>query len=231
MTRTDSGDAEQEAAESAQEAAEPAANATGSPQAAASAARDAQQDRDRTDTVLDDLLIHDHERDEGLGQPGPPMHRGHPFRFGFLAALGALLAYGLVQAMGKAQSVLVLLVVSLFLAVGLNPLVEWFMRRGVRRGFAVGDGLPAGLDGVRRCRRRDRAGGHRPGERADPERARLARPADPVQDPARPRRTVRLHPEGPGLHHQTRTSASRRSVASSAPPGWSRTRCSRRSRC
>jgi predicted PurR-regulated permease PerM len=138
VTRTDSGDAEQEAAESAQEAAESAATAAGSAQAAASASRDhAQQDRDRTDAVLDDLLIHDHERDEGLGQPGPPMHRGHPFRFGFLAALGALLAYGLVQAMGKAQSVLVLLVVSLFLAVGLNPLVEWFMRRGVRRGFAV----------------------------------------------------------------------------------------------
>lgn len=32
---------------------------------------------------------------------------------------------------------LVLIVVSVFLAVGLNPLVEWLMRRGVRRGLAV----------------------------------------------------------------------------------------------
>ena len=34
-------------------------------------------------------------------------------------------------------SVLIMVVVSLFLAAGLNPLVEWFMRRGMRRSFAV----------------------------------------------------------------------------------------------
>ena len=30
-----------------------------------------------------------------------------------------------------------LLVMSMFLAIGLNPIVEWFMRRGVRRGLSV----------------------------------------------------------------------------------------------
>ncbi|PUA80336.1 AI-2E family transporter [Nocardioides currus] len=35
------------------------------------------------------------------------------------------------------SSVLVLLVLAMFLAVGLSPSVEWFMRRGMRRGIAV----------------------------------------------------------------------------------------------
>jgi predicted PurR-regulated permease PerM len=131
VSRTDS---DQPAAEdAAQEAADAAKDA-------AKAADSARKERDKAEAIADDLLIQDRDEDEDdeLGQLGPPMHRGHPFRFGFLAALGALLAYGLVLALGKAQSVIVLLVVSMFLAVGLNPTVEWFMRRGLKRGYAVG---------------------------------------------------------------------------------------------
>ncbi|MGW5361300.1 AI-2E family transporter [Actinopolymorpha pittospori] len=72
-----------------------------------------------------------------LGRPGPRISRHSPFYLGFFGALGALLAWQLANMLASASSVLILLVVSLYLAVGLNPLVEWFVRRRLRRGFAV----------------------------------------------------------------------------------------------
>jgi predicted PurR-regulated permease PerM len=60
------------------------------------------------------------------------------YRIGLLATLGAFTAYLLVHAVAATKSVLVLLVISAFLAVGLNPLVEWLeRRRGLTRGRAV----------------------------------------------------------------------------------------------
>jgi predicted PurR-regulated permease PerM len=59
------------------------------------------------------------------------------YRIGFLAALGVFTAYFLVHAVLAARSVLVLLVISAFLAVGLNPVVELLERRGLTRGRAV----------------------------------------------------------------------------------------------
>ncbi|HYU84758.1 MAG TPA: AI-2E family transporter [Kribbellaceae bacterium] len=134
---TEAKQAAEEAEDSAEEAEDSAEEAEDSAEEADSAALKARSERAH---LHDELLIHEteDETDEGLGQLGPAFHRGHPFRFGFFAGLGALLAYGLVQAMGKAQSVLVLLVVSMFIAVGLNPLVEWFIKRGVKRSLAVG---------------------------------------------------------------------------------------------
>ena len=43
----------------------------------------------------------------------------------------------LSQQLLSISSVLVLLVMSMFLAIGLNPVVEFFMRRGVRRSLSV----------------------------------------------------------------------------------------------
>ncbi len=63
--------------------------------------------------------------------------RHSPFNIGFFGALGALIAVFLTQQLLSISSVLVLLVMAMFLAIGLNPVVEWFMRRGVRRGLAV----------------------------------------------------------------------------------------------
>ena len=48
-----------------------------------------------------------------------------PFRIGFVGTLGVLVAYGLAQAIIQARSVLVLLVVAMFIALGLNPIVEF----------------------------------------------------------------------------------------------------------
>ncbi len=63
--------------------------------------------------------------------------RHSPFTVGFFGALGALAAIFLAQQVLSISSTLILLVMALFLAVGLNPLVEWFMRRGARRGVSV----------------------------------------------------------------------------------------------
>jgi predicted PurR-regulated permease PerM len=73
-----------------------------------------------------------------FGSLGRPLRRDSPFMLGFLGALGVLLALGIVHALSQARSVLILIVVALFLAVGLNPVVEALTRRGMRRGFAIG---------------------------------------------------------------------------------------------
>ncbi|WP_112239608.1 AI-2E family transporter [Kribbella monticola] len=97
-----------------------------------------QADADEADSLVGELLIDERHPSEGMGAPGPPLRRSNPFVFGFFAALGVLVAWGLWHALGQAKSVLILLIVSMFIAVGLNPLVEWFMRRGLKRGLSVG---------------------------------------------------------------------------------------------
>ena len=73
-----------------------------------------------------------------FGHLGRPLRRNSPFMLGFLGALGVFLAWFLTQAAIQARSVIILIVVSLFLAIGLNPLVETLMRRGLRRTMAIG---------------------------------------------------------------------------------------------
>ena len=72
-----------------------------------------------------------------MGTPGAPVDRGHPFYFGFLAASGAVIAITVLKAFASASQVFVLIIISLFLAAGLNPSVEFFRRRGLKRPFAV----------------------------------------------------------------------------------------------
>lgn len=76
--------------------------------------------------------------EQPFGVPGPPTSRRSPFRIGLLGGLGVLTAYGLVLALSAVKSVLILLLISGFLAVGLNPAVEFFERHGIRRSRAVG---------------------------------------------------------------------------------------------
>ena len=72
-----------------------------------------------------------------LGEPGPPLDHRAPFFMGFVGASGALVAYWLLTNIAAIGSTLVLIVVSLFLAAGLNPAVSFFERRGMRRTYAV----------------------------------------------------------------------------------------------
>ncbi|NEA34729.1 AI-2E family transporter [Streptomyces sp. SID13031] len=129
-----SADESETAAEHSETAAELAETAAKNSELAAANAKAVGQD----ESVVGELLIDERHPSEGMGRPGPPLHRSNPFVFGFFAVLGGLVAYGLWHALGQAKSVLILLVVSMFIAVGLNPLVEWFMRRGIKRGLAVG---------------------------------------------------------------------------------------------
>ena len=60
-----------------------------------------------------------------------------PFVLGFFLAAGALLAHWLGGLILAVSPVLVLIVVALFLAAGLNPLVELLGRRGLSRAWSV----------------------------------------------------------------------------------------------
>ena len=78
-----------------------------------------------------------HEADDTFGRLGRPLRRDSPFMLGFLGALGVFLAWFLTQALLQARSVLILILISLFLAIGLNPTVEWLTARSMRRGVAI----------------------------------------------------------------------------------------------
>jgi predicted PurR-regulated permease PerM len=80
----------------------------------------------------------DHGTDQAFGRLGHPIRRDSPFMLGFMGALGVFLAYFLTQALVQARSVIILIVVSMFLAIGLNPLVQWLTDRNMRRGSAIG---------------------------------------------------------------------------------------------
>jgi predicted PurR-regulated permease PerM len=68
---------------------------------------------------------------------GAPFQRHSPFYIGFFGALGALVAITLVEAISATRTVLILIVVSFFIAVGLDPLVRRLTRAGLRRSIAV----------------------------------------------------------------------------------------------
>lgn len=74
---------------------------------------------------------------EDFGIKGAPLNTQHPFYFGFLAASGALVAITLLRALQSASQVFVLIIISLFLAMGLNPTVEALQSRKLKRGVAV----------------------------------------------------------------------------------------------
>ncbi len=135
---TSADESEADAEKAAKEADESEAQAKAAARAADVSEAEAEAAADADENLADEMLIEERHPDVGMGLPGPPLRRSNPFMFGFFAALGVLVAWGLWNALGQARSVLILLLVSMFIAVGLNPLVEWFMRRGLKRGLSVG---------------------------------------------------------------------------------------------
>ncbi len=113
-------ESDREDAETAREGAETAREA-------------AETARDQARQTRDDARVESPE----FGRLGRPLRRDSPFMIGFLGALGVLLAIGIVDAISQARSVIILIAVALFLAVGLNPVVEGLTSRGMRRGFAI----------------------------------------------------------------------------------------------
>ena len=140
--RAERARAEAVEATAAAEAAEAAAVEATAPAAEAGPGRagDGLSDVPDGDPVVDsDVRAEEAGVDEEfpLGRPGRPMNRRSPFRIGFAGALGAGFAYLLYQAVVSARSVLVLVIVAAFLAIGLNPIVSRLERAGMRRGAAV----------------------------------------------------------------------------------------------
>lgn len=81
----------------------------------------------------------DPNQDLGGKDTPPPMSLQYrnPFQIGFLLTLGGLMAFGMLWAISALQNVVLIGLLSLFLALGLNPAVEWFSRRGAPRSLAV----------------------------------------------------------------------------------------------
>ena len=75
---------------------------------------------------------------EDFGKKGAPLNTQDPFYFGFLAASGALVAITFLRALQSASQVFVLIIISLFLAMGLNPAVDYLQSRKLKRGASVG---------------------------------------------------------------------------------------------
>jgi predicted PurR-regulated permease PerM len=75
---------------------------------------------------------------EDFGEAGKPVDTTHPFYFGFMVTIGALLALTTLRALASASAVFILIIISIFLAAGLNPAVLFFQNRGLKRGMAVG---------------------------------------------------------------------------------------------
>ena len=72
-----------------------------------------------------------------FGVSGLPINKTQPFYFGFIATLGVLTAIVLLRALESVSQIFVLILVSLFLATGLNPAVEALRKRNLSRGSAV----------------------------------------------------------------------------------------------
>lgn len=77
------------------------------------------------------------EETGGLGWLGRPMDRRSPFFIGMAGAAGVAVTIGLVELITRARSVLVLIGLALFIAIGLDPVVGWLTRRRVPRWAAV----------------------------------------------------------------------------------------------
>jgi predicted PurR-regulated permease PerM len=75
--------------------------------------------------------------DDSLGVLGRPFDRRTPFLFGLTGALGVAVAYVVARGIADIASVLVIIGLALFIAVGLNPIIDFLIARGLARGLAV----------------------------------------------------------------------------------------------
>ena len=118
----------------------PSIEATDEARRATAAAMKAQAEVDDDDPLLDTAIRQIEAgatEEKPYGEPGRPIAPRSPFRIAFSAAIGVAVAYGLINALIAVRSILVLILVAAFLAIGFNPVVEWLQGRGVRRGRAV----------------------------------------------------------------------------------------------
>ncbi len=75
--------------------------------------------------------------DQPLGSRGRRFNRRSPFYIGLTASAGVAVTYGAVQVLDSLSSVLVLIGVAFFLALGLEPAASWFVNRKLPRWAAT----------------------------------------------------------------------------------------------
>jgi predicted PurR-regulated permease PerM len=138
--REDAADAREHAANAREDAAHARSDAAAARAQAAEAERAAEAAADGDPILDEDVRRQEAGADEEnpFGVPGRPLNRRSPFRVGFGGAIGVGLVYLLYQALVNAESVLVLVVIAAFFAIGLNPTVSRLERLGLRRGASVG---------------------------------------------------------------------------------------------
>jgi predicted PurR-regulated permease PerM len=78
------------------------------------------------------------EGDQSLGVLGRPFDRRSPFFIGLSGAFGVAIVYVIARAVVDVSSVLLIIGVALFIAIGLNPIIAFLTRRGLSRGAAAG---------------------------------------------------------------------------------------------
>jgi predicted PurR-regulated permease PerM len=75
--------------------------------------------------------------EQPLGTVGKRLDRRSPFFIGMAAAAGVAVTYGLIQLLVGAEQILVLVGLSLFLAIGMEPVVSWLVNHRFPRWLAV----------------------------------------------------------------------------------------------
>lgn len=102
-----------------------------------------------------DLVAQPHDDDEGpvaeaeqqaakmtspeqpLGEPGKKFNRRSPFFIGLAGSAGVAVTYGAVQTLSMLSSILILIGVAFFLALGLEPVVSWLVNHGLKRWISI----------------------------------------------------------------------------------------------
>src|ERR1700753_812526 len=87
---------------------------------------------------------------------GLPFRRSHPYYIGFVGGLGVIICFYLAESILVVRTELILILIALLIAVGLNPLVERLTARGLRPGPGRGRRRGRRAAAARRVRDGDR---------------------------------------------------------------------------
>jgi predicted PurR-regulated permease PerM len=94
---------------------------------------------DEEGPIAEAQLLADEMRsdEQPLGSRGRRFNRRSPFYIGLTASAGVAVTYGAVRVLGSLSSVLLLIGVAFFLALGLEPLASWLVNRKLPRWAAT----------------------------------------------------------------------------------------------
>jgi predicted PurR-regulated permease PerM len=98
---------------------------------------DRQEDDPRPDVLLRDVELDPDRTDPSPGTPGRPVDRRHPSLIGLCVELGVTVACVLFRGVADITSVLVIVGLALFIAVGFNPIITFLGDHLLSRGTVV----------------------------------------------------------------------------------------------